>query len=57
MHFTGGPLDGIRLRVTPRESIWWRLGFCTLPDTAPVQALYSDGGDGRRVIEGVARVG
>ncbi len=55
--FEGGPLDGIRLSVLRRESVSWRLGFCTLTDTGPVQCLYADAGHGRRVFESVARVG
>ena len=55
--FEGGPLDGVKISVTRRESATWRLGFCTVTDTGPVQVLYSDGGDGRRVFESVTRVG
>ena len=42
--FSGGPLDGIRLSVLQREAVSPSLGFCTLTDTGPVQALYRDGG-------------
>jgi hypothetical protein len=55
--FTGGPLDGIRLSVLQREAVSPSLGFCTVTDTGPVQVLYRDAGDGRRVFESVARVG
>ena len=55
--FEGGPLDGIRLSVLQREAVSPSLGFCTLTDTGPVQALYRDAGHGRRVFERVARVG
>ena len=54
--FGDGPLDGIRLSVTRRESVSWQLGFCTLTDTGPVQVLYRDAGHGRRVFESVARL-
>ena len=57
VRFEGGPLDGIRLSVLQREAVSPSLGFCTVPDTGPVQVLYSDAGDGRRVFESVARVG
>ncbi len=53
----GGPLDGIRLSVTKRESVSWRLGFCSVTDTGPVQVLYSDAGDGLRVFESVTKGG
>ena len=57
VRFEGDPLDGIRLSVTRRESVSWRLGFCTVTDSGPVQVLYRDAGHGRRVFESVARVG
>ena len=55
--FIGGPLDGIRLSVLQREAGSPSLGFCTVTDTGPVQAMYRDAGRGRRVFESVARVG
>ncbi len=46
----------------PAERLQWdalspALGFCTVTDAGPVQALYRAEGHGRRVFEGVARVG
>ncbi len=55
--FEGGPLDGIRLSVLQREAVSPSMGFCTVTDTGPVQALYRDAGDVLRVFETVARVG
>ncbi len=55
--FEGGPLDGIRLSVLQREAVSPSMGFCTLTDSGPVQTLYSDGGDGRRIFESAERVG
>ncbi len=57
VRFEGGPLDGLRLSVLQREALSPSMGFCTVTDTGPVQVLYRDGGDGRRVFESVARVG
>ncbi len=36
IRFAGGPLDGIRPSVTKRESVSWRIGFCTVTGTEPV---------------------
>ncbi len=57
MRFEGGSLDGIRLSVLQREAVSPSLGFCTVTDSGPVQALYRDAGHGRRVFESVARSG
>ena len=57
VRFEGGPLDGMKLRVMQREAASPSLGFCTLTDTGPVQVLYRDGGDGRRVFRSAKRVG
>ena len=57
VRFEGGPLDGIRLSVLQREAVSPSLGFCTVTDTGPVQALYRNAGHGRRVFEGAMRVG
>ena len=40
VRFEGGPLDGIRLSVPQREAVSASMGFCTVTDTGPVQALY-----------------
>ncbi len=57
VRFEGGPLDGIRLSVLQREAVSPSMGFCTVTDTGPVQVLYRDGGNGRRVFESVTRAG
>ena len=57
MRFEGGPLDVVKLRVLQREAVSPSMGFCTVTDTGPVQVLYSDGGDGRRVFRSAHRTG
>ncbi len=41
--FRGGPLDGLRIRVLPNEAGSFRVGFCIVTRTGPVQALYEPG--------------
>lgn len=41
--FQGGPLDGLRIRVLPGEASSYRVGFCIVTRTGPVQALYEPG--------------
>ena len=41
--FRGGPLDGLRIRVLQYEAISYRVGFCIVTPTGPVQALYEPG--------------
>ncbi len=55
--FEDGPLDGIRLSVLQREALSPSIGFCTVTDSGPAQAIYRDAGDGRRVFESVVRLG
>ncbi len=57
MRFEGGPLDVVKLRVLQREAVSPSIGFCTVTDTGPIVSMYRDAGHGRRVFEGVARVG
>ena len=55
--FEGGPLDGVTISVLQREAVSPSMGFCTVTDSGPVQAIYRDDGDGRRVFESLARAG
>ena len=50
VRFEGGPLDGIRLSVLEREAVSPSMGFCTVTDAGPVQALYLDAGHGRQTF-------
>ena len=43
MTFQGGPPDGLRIRVLPNEASSYRVGFCIVTATGPVQALYEPG--------------
>ena len=44
--FRGGPLDGIRITVSPFDASCHTIGFATVTATGPVQALYERRGDG-----------
>ncbi len=55
--FEGGPLDGIRLSVLRLEALSPSIGYCAVTDQGPVVSMYRDAGHGRRVLEGVPRVG
>lgn len=46
VQFQGGPLNGLRIRVLPNEANSYRVGFCIVTGTGPVQALYRPGPSG-----------
>ena len=54
--FQAGPLDGLRIRVLPNEANSYRVGFCIVTATGPVQALYAPGPTGVCRFDSLERV-